>query len=87
MMHTFRLLNMAEEIALYREVRVHRDDREFLLKIRNGTFEYDELLQMVDEKMKLIAVLYEKSTLPEKPDAGKAEAILVKIRKEFYKFG
>ncbi len=36
MMHTFRLLNMAEEIALYKEVRVFREDRDFLLSIRNG---------------------------------------------------
>lgn len=84
MMHTFRLLNMAEEIALYHEVRVHRDDREFLLKIRNGGFEYDELMQMVDEKMGRIVTLYNDSTLPEKPDVEKAEALLVEIRKEFY---
>lgn len=85
MMHTFRLLNMAEEIALYHEVRVHRDDREFLLKIRSGAFEYHELMQMVDEKIERIAALYAESALPEKPDAEKAEGILVEIRKEFYK--
>jgi len=84
-MHTFRLLNMAEEIALYHEVRVHRDDREFLLRIRNGTFEYEELMQMVKEKMERIASVYEKSTLPERPDANKAENILVEIRELFYK--
>ena len=32
MMHTFRLLNMAEEIALHKQVIVKRDDRIFLLK-------------------------------------------------------
>ena len=43
-MHTFRLLSMAEEIALYQQVIVKREDRDFLLKIRNGEFEFDDLI-------------------------------------------
>jgi hypothetical protein len=84
MMHTFRLLNMAEEIALYQEVIVHREDRDFLLKIRNGIFEFDALMQMVEEKMKRIKGLYEKSDLPDQPNIKKAENILIEIREEFY---
>ena len=38
MMHTFRLLNMAEEIAIHHKVIVKREDRDFLLKIRNGEY-------------------------------------------------
>lgn len=85
MMHTFRLLNMAEEIALYREVTVHRTDRDFLLKIRSGAFEFDELIGMVNEKMDRIKDLYKKSGLPDQPDVKKAESVLVQIRQEFYK--
>jgi len=84
MMHTFRLLNMAEEIALFKEVIVRREDREFLLKIRSGVFEFDELMQMVDEKMERINRLYEKSDLPDLPDIAKAENLLVQIREDFY---
>lgn len=84
MMHTFRLLNMAEEIAIYHEVRVHRDDREFLLKIRNGEFEFDELMHMVEEKMKRIKLLYQQSALPEQPDINKAEALLLECRTGYY---
>lgn len=84
MMHTFRLLNMAEEIALYKEVRVYRDDREFLLKIRSGEFEFDKLMQMVVEKMETIRTAYNKSELPEQPDIERAEKLLVQIREEFY---
>ena len=54
---------MAEEIALYQQVIVKREDRDFLLKIRNGEFEFDELMRMVEEKMELIKLAYEKSTL------------------------
>ncbi|WP_207423035.1 DNA polymerase beta superfamily protein [Desertivirga brevis] len=85
MMHTFRLLNMAEEIALYKEVRVSRDDRDFLLKIRSGEFEYEELIQMVEEKMEKIKVAYEHSQLPLKPDEQYAESLLIQLRESFYR--
>jgi hypothetical protein len=83
MMHTFRLLNMAEEIAVYHEVRVHRDDRDFLLKIRNGDF--DTLMQMVEEKMQRIKLLYQQSSLPDQPMPNTAEDILIEMRQTFYK--
>jgi predicted nucleotidyltransferase len=84
MMHTFRLLALAEEIALYKKVIVHREDRDFLLRVRNGEFEYEELMEMVEEKMKTIEDLYQRSGLPEAPDVQKAEELLVMIREEFY---
>lgn len=84
MMHTFRLLNMAEEIALHQQVIVKREDRDFLLKIRNGDFEFDELMQMVGEKMEQIKLIYQKSALPDAPDIKKAEDILISIRETFY---
>ena len=84
MMHTFRLLNMAEEIALYRRVIVHREDREFLLRIRQGEFAYEDLMDMVGEKMIRIEEAYNRSDLPEAPEAGKGEELLVRMREEFY---
>jgi arginyl-tRNA synthetase len=85
MMHTFRLLNMAEEIALHQKVMVHRNNRDFLLSIRNGQFEFDDLMQMVEEKMERVKTLYLTSSLPDKPDDQQAENILIRIREEFYK--
>lgn len=85
MMHTFRLLNMAEEIALQGQVVVHREDRDFLLKIRNGEFEFDALMQMVDEKVERVKIAYDQSALPERPDPGIAEKILVEVREMFYR--
>jgi uncharacterized protein len=84
MMHTFRLLNMAEEIAVHQLVIVKREDRDFLLKIRNGEFEFDELMKMVEEKMEKVKIAYEKSALPDRPDNNKAESILVDIRTKYY---
>lgn len=85
MMHTFRLLNMAEEIAVHRKVIVERPDRDFLLKIKGGGFEYKDLLEMVDEKLDRIEQLYEQSDLQEMPDEAKTNELLVTIRTEFYK--
>jgi predicted nucleotidyltransferase len=84
MMHTFRLLNMAEEIALYKTVNVYRNDRKFLLKIRTGDFEFDDLMKMVAEKMENVKALFEKSDLPEQPDVKRTEEILVEIRETYY---
>jgi hypothetical protein len=84
MMHTFRLLNMAEEIALHQKVIVKRDDRDFLLKIRNGEFEFIDLMRMVEEKMEQIKLAYDKSTLSDRPDIQMAEDILIQIRTDFY---
>jgi len=42
---------MAEEIALYQQVTIKGNDRDFLLKIRSGEFEFDDLMLMVEEKM------------------------------------
>jgi len=84
MMHTFRLLNMAEEIALYQEVIVKRQDRDFLLKIRSGEFEFDRLMEMAEEKMEKVKIAYEKSALPDRPDNNKAESILADIRTKYY---
>ncbi|WP_240975915.1 DNA polymerase beta superfamily protein [Chitinophaga fulva] len=84
MMHTFRLLSMAEEIARYREVRVFREDRDFLLSIRNGEFAYETLLQMAAEKLTHIQELYAQSDLPERPDPSLTQRLLIKIREEFY---
>jgi uncharacterized protein len=84
MMHTFRLLTMAEEIATEKKVIVRRPDRELLLSIKRGEFEYDDLLKMVEEKMNRIETLYDNADLPDAPDPAKADQILVNIRSEFY---
>jgi hypothetical protein len=84
MMHTFRLLCMAEEIALYQQIIVKRENRNFLLKIRNGEFEFEELMRMVEDKMECIKTVYANSTLPDRPDIQIAENLLVQIRQEFY---
>jgi hypothetical protein len=85
MMHTFRLLNMAEEIATEGVVNVRRPDREFLLKIRSGVFSYEKLVALATEKIQHIDILYERCSLPEAPDVKKAETVLVEMRELLYR--
>lgn len=86
MMHTFRLLHMAEEIASEGRIFVRRTDRDFLMNIREGKFEYEDLLLQAEEKVQLIEVLFEKSTLPQEPNLERLEELLVNVRDEYYSF-
>lgn len=84
MMHVFRLLNMAEEIARYKTVNVRRLERVVLLRIRAGEHSYEDLLTQAEERIQSINDLFKKSDLPEQPDHRLAERVLVEIREAFY---
>ena len=83
MMHTFRLLDMAEEILSEGKILVKRPNREELLEIRSGKFTYDDLLDKAAKKIKRIEKIFQSCSLPEKPDANLIENLLVNIRQEW----
>ena len=83
LMHTFRLLDMAGEIAEHRTLTVRRPKREFLMQIRRGEFDYDELINRAEAKIETILQLYETADLRDLPDTDALEQILVEIREEF----
>jgi hypothetical protein len=83
-MHTFRLLDMAEEILSTGEINVRRPNRAALLEIRSGTFEYNTLMERAEEKVARIEKLYATSTLADVPNKMQVEQVLVDIRKAFY---
>lgn len=85
LMHTFRLLDMAEEIATQKQIIVRRPNREFLLQIKAGAFEYAELLAKAEDRIARMDALYEASDLPEEPDLERLNELLVEVRKDFYK--
>ena len=84
MMHTFRLLDMAAEILTTSNVNVRRPNREELLEIRKGTFDYDVLIQQAEEKLKAIDAAFDASDLPDEPNSVEIEAILIEIRRKWY---
>ncbi|MDF7811813.1 nucleotidyltransferase domain-containing protein [Hymenobacter sp. YC55] len=84
MLHVFRLLRMAEEIALNSQLQVRRPDREFLLAIRRGEFEYEELVQQAETLVKRVEAAFAASSLPEAPDKAATELLLVQTRRAWY---
>ena len=83
MMHCFRLLRMAREIATGQGVNLERTaDREFLLAIRNHQFEYDELIEMVEREKSEMKEEIERSPLPDHVDAAWAGDLLLQLRVE-----
>lgn len=87
LMHTFRLLDVAEDIATLKRIQVKRPNRDELLRIRAGNFDYDELIKLAELKINKIEELFKISDLPEDPDCKYVEELLIKIRKYFYKNG
>jgi hypothetical protein len=84
MMHVFRLLLVAKEIATEGKVNVLRKDREHLLAIKAGKFEYDELLEQAAALKEQLPLLYQNSGLIDEPDLEKINEVLVKMRELFY---
>lgn len=65
MMHNYRLLLTAKEIAEKKTLIVDRTkDKEFLFKIKNGEFQFDELIEMSNKLIQQIEILFENTDLP-----------------------
>lgn len=84
MMHTFRLLQMAKEIAVSKVINVRRENRDELLQIKNGAFSYEDLVTRAEELRIELDHLFQESDLPESNDIRQIEDLLVKIRTDFY---
>ncbi len=85
MMHVFRLLLMAKEIATEGKVNVWRKDREFLLQIKRGNYEYDELVQKAESLKNELPQLFQKADLQIETDVNLINKLLVEMREEYYK--
>jgi uncharacterized protein len=84
MMHTFRLLHMACEIATEGVINVRRKDRTELLLIRSGNYEYDDLIKRANDIVLQIEAAFEKSSLPNEPNKEQINNLLVEMRTEWY---
>ena len=85
MMHCYRLLDTAMDILDGKGLVVKRPNREQLLKIRRGEYEYDNLVAEAEKKIKIMDELFDKSDLPTKVDEKFVHELLVQIRRIFYK--
>lgn len=82
LMHTLRLLDMAGEIATEGVLRIRRPNREFLLRVRNGEFSYDELVTRAEQQLVAVQAAFATAALPAEPDRQLATRLLAAIREE-----
>jgi hypothetical protein len=84
MMHVFRLLAIARMIAEDKTIDFRQFDREFLLKIKAGDYEYDDLVARAEGLVRELDNLYAKSDLKPAPEIQDVERLHMKIRLKFY---
>jgi len=85
MMHTIRLLQSAVNIFRNNQLEIRVKNREELLDIKAGKWDYDDLLLFSDQLIEELNFLSENSSLPDYPDQKKAEKLLIEIRTQLYK--
>ena len=74
---------MAAEIAAEGVLRVRRPNRDYLLRIRAGEFDYEELVARAEEKLAEIREAFEHCSLPAEADRDAVNAALREIRLRF----
>lgn len=81
MMHSFRLIHMAKEIALGKGMNLYRvEDHDFLMNIRNHKYEYDELIKLADKEKEEMYEIMKHSSIPDSVDETKLNEILINLR-------
>jgi len=81
--HLYRLLTEGEELMTLGRITFPRPDAEFILKIRNGEYDYEDLLDIVGDIDKTFENLYENSNLPYTSNKKKIDGLCVKIVKNY----
>ena len=83
MMHCFRLMHMASEIAEGKGMILQRTwDRQFLMDVRNHKFEYEEIIDRLEKEKTRMNQLMEQSTIREKIDIDFVNQLMIDIRRK-----
>jgi len=83
--HLIRLLKMGIEFLSSGVLNVFRYDNDMLLSIKNGEWSLEKVKNESDRLFKLSEETYLKSKLPENPDVGGAELLLIDILRNNFK--
>lgn len=83
--HLVRLLRMCREILIDHKVLVKRPDREEILAVKNGAWEYDQLIEWAEQQKKELDGLYETSTLRKEADRNYLDNLCVELVEDFLK--
>jgi predicted nucleotidyltransferase len=79
-MHLVRLTLQCEELLQTGVLKVKRDDREYLLGIKNGNISFDSLQEWFNQKSVEIDELYKSCTiLPHTPDINKIDQLCIDL--------
>lgn len=79
--HLVRLLRMGHEILTRGEVLVERPDREELMAIRQGEWTFEQVVKEATERTEALPRLLEGSVLPERPDQGVVQGLVVGLHR------
>lgn len=84
-MHLVRLLTMANEILKTGKINTNRTqfDSNFLMKIRNGDYSYNEIFTIVDKLEDDLSTNEILSVLPKHPNLDKIEKLQIQIYEEY----
>ena len=82
-MHCFRLMHMASEVAEGKGMNLQRTwDRQFLMDVRNHKFDYEEIIERLEEEKMHMNQLMKKSTIQEFIDANFVNQLMIDIRQK-----
>ena len=83
MMHCFRLMHMACEIAEGKGMILKRTwDRQFLMDVRDHKYEYEEIIERLEEEKARMNQLMEQSTIREMIDTDFVNQLTIDIRRK-----
>lgn len=81
LMHCLRMLDMAIEVAQGKGVNLVRPNREWLLSVRRGEADYDEIIGLIESKREEMDRAFENSTLPSHVNDKFIYSLLIEMRK------
>lgn len=84
LLHCVRLLETGLEIAEQKTINVRRPNAEYLIGIRKGKYDLEEILDSCSYRMEAMDEAFDKSGLPSHADRGELLKLVTKIRGLFY---
>lgn len=78
LLHLRRLLDVALEIPVLKTLKVRRDNADYLLSIRRGEVNLEDIIKQGEEDIEKLNDLYKKSDLPDSPPD--IDELLIQVR-------
>lgn len=84
LMHSIRLYETATQAFETGIFNTKRENAEFLLSVRNGLFDNEQAIDILDQKKKSFDLAFENSILPNKPNHKKIQELLINLSMDFF---